>query len=342
MQPGISTYVFFQHRLRPGLLDALAAAGARTIEVFAARHHFDYTDAPAVRELAAWFRSNDVRAVLHQPIYISEGGRDFSSADAAQWSRHVAPSLNLIALEKSHRIAAMDEVKRAIESAEQVPFTAVVLHLGLKDAVWDESAIEHSLTAIEHLKAFAAPLGVRLLLQNLQNEVATPEHLLTILKTGHFDTVGVCLDVGHLHLAQDASIPAPASKPGAPSMAASSGVPSERLLLAGVGSPWVGSAVELLGSRIAQVHLHDNHGAFAHNGALSSNTEMKDEHLWPGDGTIDWPAVSSALATLPDATPGIMEAATDRDEPAESIARKAEAAFRTLENRQSTHTSQNM
>lgn len=311
MQTGISTHVFFQHRLHPGLLDALAGGGARTIEVFAARHHFDYTDAPAVRELAAWFRSNDVRAVLHQPIYLlSEGGRDFSSADAAQWSRHVAPNLNLIAAEKSHRIGAMDEVKRAIEAAEQVPFAAVVLHLGLKDAPWDESALERSLTAIEHLEAFAAPLGVRLLLENMQNEVATPENLLTILKTGHFDSVGVCLDVGHLHLAMPAD--------GAPR------------------DSGVGAAVEMLGPRIAQVHLHDNHGAFAHS------SEMKDEHLWPGSGTIDWPAVSSALAALPAATPAILEVAGERDEPSEAVTRKAEAAFRTLANWQSTHLSQNM
>jgi sugar phosphate isomerase/epimerase len=316
MQPGLSTYVFFQHRLHPGLLDALASAGTRTIEVFAARHHFDYTDAPVVRELAAWFRSNDVRAVLHQPIYISEGGRDFSSADAAQWSRHVAPNLNLIASEKSHRIAAMDEVKRAIESAEQVPFAAIVLHLGLKDAAWDESAIERSLTAIEHLKAFAAPLGVRLLLENLQNDVATPEHLLAILKAGHFDSVGVCLDVGHLHLAMPTE--------GAPQ------------------DSGVAAAVELLGSRIAQVHLHDNHGAFAHVGALSNTVDNKDERLWPGLGAIDWPAVTSALAMLPAATPGILEIATDRDEPPESVTRKAEAAFHALANPQSTRTSQNM
>src|SRR5580698_3782155 len=135
MQPGLSTHVFFQHRLHPGLLDALHAAGAQTIEVFAARHHFDYTDALAVRELANWFRSNDVRAVLHQPLYITD------RADT-QWSRHVAPNLNLIAAEKSHRIAAMDEVKRALECAEQVPFVDAVLHLGLKDTAWDEPAIE--------------------------------------------------------------------------------------------------------------------------------------------------------------------------------------------------------
>lgn len=294
MQPGLSTHVFFQHRLHPGLLDALAAAGARTIEVFAARHHFDYTDTPAVRELAQWFRSNDVRAVLHQPIYITD------RADT-QWSRHVAPNLNLIASEKFHRIAAMDECKRALESAEQVPFSAVVVSLGLNLSPWDEHAIENSLTAIEHLKAFAAPLGVRLLLENMENEVTTPEHLLYILKTGHFDSVGVCLDVGHLHLAMPVE--------GAPK------------------DSGVGAAIELLGKRIAQLHLHDNHGAFSSSGATSPHSEMKDEHLWPGEGAIDWAAVSASLTALPAATPGILEIASDRDEPAESITRKAAAVF---------------
>jgi sugar phosphate isomerase/epimerase len=292
MQPGLSTHVFFQHRLHPGLLDALRSAGASTIEVFAARHHFDYTDTPAVRELAAWFRSNDVRAVLHQPIYITD------RADT-QWSRHVAPNLNLIAPEKAHRIAAMDEVKRALEAAEQVPFAAAVISLGLNYSAWDEPAVERSITAIDHLRAFAAPLGVRLLLENVENEVATPENLLHILKTGHLDSVGVCLDVGHLHLSMPAT--------GAPK------------------DSGVGAAIELMGARIAQVHLHDNHGPF------SDSADMKDEHLWPGEGTIDWPAVSASLAALPAATPGILEIATDRDEPAESVTRKAEAAFRSLE-----------
>ncbi|HEY4380549.1 MAG TPA: sugar phosphate isomerase/epimerase family protein [Acidobacteriaceae bacterium] len=303
MQPGLSTHVFFQHRLHPGLLDALLAAGAHhggsmSIEVFAARHHFDYTDALAVRELAQWFRSNDVRAVLHQPIYITD------RADT-QWSRHVAANLNLIAPEKSHRIAAMDECKRALESAEQVPFAAVVVSLGLNHSAWDEPAIENSLTAIEHLKAFAAPLGVRLLLENMENEVTTPDHLLYILKTGHFDSVGVCLDVGHLHLAQPIE--------GAPK------------------DSGVGSAIELLGNRIAQLHLHDNHGPFNDSGAASLHAEMKDEHLWPGEGTIDWAAVSASLAALPAATPGILEIASDRDEPAQSITSKAANAFRMLE-----------
>ena len=301
MQPALSTHVFFQQRLHPGLLEALRTAGASTIEVFAARHHFDYTDRIAVRDIASWFRSNDVRAVLHQPLYLSD------RADA-QWSRHVAPNLNLISQEKGSRIDAMDEVKRAIEAAEQVPFTASVIHLGNRGDLWDEAAIDRSLTAIEHLKAFATPLGVRLLLENLQNDITTPPHLLEILKVGHFDSVGVCLDLGHLHLASTAAD-----------------------LDSGVAS-----AIATLGKRIAQVHLHDNHGPF------STQVETKDEHLWPGAGDIQWPRVAKCLAALPANTPGILEIACARDEPAEDVVRKARQTFDMFEKLAEDATKSNM
>src|SRR5438309_1027337 len=120
MQPGLSTHIFFDQRLHPGHLDTLLTAGARTIEVFAARHHFDYMAPQPVREVAAWFRSNEVRPVLHQPIYLADRGRAALSSDPVQWSRHVAPNLDLVSRDKGHRIAAMDEVKRALECAEQI------------------------------------------------------------------------------------------------------------------------------------------------------------------------------------------------------------------------------
>ena len=139
MRPGFSTYVFLQQRLHPGLLDAMHRSGATAIEVFAARHHFDYTDRRSIRELANWFRDTDVRPSLHQPLYPD-----------AQWSRHVAPTLDLIDPDKAHRIAAMDEIKRVLESAEQIPFRTITLHLGMKGDAWSPRALENSLTAIEH------------------------------------------------------------------------------------------------------------------------------------------------------------------------------------------------
>jgi sugar phosphate isomerase/epimerase len=277
MRPGLSTHVFLQQRLHPGLLDALRAGGATCIELFAARHHFDYTDRAAVRDLALWFRDTNTTATLHQPIYITD------RADT-QWSRHVAPNLNLIDPEKSRRIAAMDEIKRALESAEQIPIAAITLHLGVKDDPWNLRALENSLTAIEHLKAFAHPLGVKVLLENLQNDVTTPEHLLEILRSGHFDTVGVCLDLGHAHLS------APENSQG------------------------IDAAFEILRPRIAQLHLHDNHGA-------------KDDHLWPGSGTIDWTNVHHHLATLPTPFPALIEIAYDPEESAEAVTKKASAFF---------------
>ena len=255
MRPGLSTHVFLQQRLHPGLLDALRDGGAQTIELFAARHHFDYTDRAGVRDLATWFRDTNTAATLHQPIYITD------RADT-QWSRHVAPNLNLIDPEKSHRIAAMDEVKRALETAEQIPISAITLHLGLKDEPWNLRALENSLTAIEHLKAFAHPLGVKVLLENLQNEVTTPEHLLEILRVGHFDNVGITLDLGHAHLAN------PENNIG------------------------IDAAFELLKPRIAELHLHDNHGT-------------QDEHLWPcteTQQTTRTPAQSTGK-TSPDTSP---------------------------------------
>ncbi len=272
MQPGLSTHVFLQQRLHPGLLDALRNSGARTIELFAARHHFDYTDRAQLREIASWFRDTGTVATLHQPIFTRE--------QSENWSRHVAATLSLIAPEKTHRIDAMDEVKRALESAEQIPITAITLHLGLKDDAWNTRALENSLTAIEHIKAFAHPLGVKVLLENLQNEVTTPEHLLEILHVGHFSNVGITLDVGHAHLSDTG----------------------------------LDHAFELLRPRIAELHLHDNHG-------------LKDEHLWPGSGSIDRTNLAKLTASLPAQVPGILEIAYDLNETADSATTKAIAAF---------------
>jgi sugar phosphate isomerase/epimerase len=306
MQPALSTHVFLQQRLHPGLLDALHKSGAQTIELFAARHHFDYSDRAAVRDIATWFRNSGVVATLHQPIYLSDRG-------SGQWSRHVAPNINLIDPEKSQRIVAMDEVKRALESAEQIPITACVLHLGQKDDPWNTRALENSLTAIEHLKAFAHPLGVRILIENLQNEITTPEHILEILRVGHFDRVGVCLDLGHAHLTQ----------------------PEKNI--------GIDEAFELLKPRIAQLHLHDNQGTkddhlWPGGSAANPGTPRTDSGSW--DLGIDWANVAKQIATLPANTPGILEIAHDLEETPDSVTKKASAFYsdqqRLAEQMQST------
>ncbi|MES2391296.1 MAG: sugar phosphate isomerase/epimerase family protein [Acidobacteriota bacterium] len=290
MQPGISTYVFFPQRLTATLLDALLRSGAGAIEVMAARHHFDYTDRDAVRELVGWFRSNNVTATMHMPL--------FSADEEANWSKHTAPSLNLISSHKNSRIDAMDEVKRALEAAEQVPFQSCVLHLGLKGDEWDSRALDDSMTAIEHLKAFAGPLGMKMLLENLNNDVATPEHLVEIVRVGHFSTVGYCLDTGHAQLAE----------------------PSEEVKAAGAKSGLV-SAFEAFGDKLVELHLHDNHGAFAGKG---------DEHLLPGEGAIDWGVVTEQIGALKQPMIGMLELGYDLGYDAVALEAKARSAWNTV------------
>jgi len=185
-----STYAIVHQRLQPGLLDAMARAGATAIEIFGARGHFDYSDRQHVREIAAWFKTSGVAFnSLHAPM--------FSDYD---WGRDGTPPLNLVDADKRRRIASMDEIKRAIEVAEQVPFRFLVQHLGTPGESFDEHKFEYALSAIEHLHAFAKPLGVTLLVENIPNELATPEHLVELLRAGHFSDVGMCFDLGHAHV----------------------------------------------------------------------------------------------------------------------------------------------
>ena len=236
----LSTYLFLKQRLHPGLLELAGKAGAQAVEVFAARQHFDYTSRDHVTELADWFASNPVVPFsLHGPLFPDR-----------EMGRAGAPAVNVLHPEKSRRIDAMDEIKRALESAERIPFRNLVLHLGEREDGWSLRTREYAETALEHLGAFARPLGVRLLVENLLNEATTPEHVVAILEGGHLPNVGVCLDLGHAHM-----------------------------------SVGIAEAITTVGERIASVHVHDNHG-------------QKDEHLWPGEGTINWSETAAALRAL--------------------------------------------
>ena len=119
----------------------------------------------------------------------------------------------------------MDEIKRAIEVAEQIPFRFLIQHMGTNDESFDDRKFEAAMTSIEHLRAFAKPLGVRILLENIPNELSTPDKLVDFIQITHFDDVGVCFDVGHAHI---------------------------------MGN--VAAAFEILKGHIHSTHVHDNAG----------------------------------------------------------------------------------
>jgi sugar phosphate isomerase/epimerase len=191
MRRAMSTLIYARaERLHPGLLDQFVSGGAEAIEIFAARGHFNYTDRQHVREIANWFRSTGVSFhSMHSPMYRDE-----------EWGRSGAPAINIAALEKRDRIAAMDEIKRALEVAEQAPFKFLVQHVGVSNEATDEHKVESAVSSLEHLRAFAKPLGVELLVENIPNELSTPESLVDLLHAGRFTDIGVCFDIGHAHL----------------------------------------------------------------------------------------------------------------------------------------------
>jgi sugar phosphate isomerase/epimerase len=268
----LSTHLFLKERLHPGLLELAGRSGAQAVEIFAARQHFDYTSREHVQELAGWFASNSLKPwSMHAPLFPDR-----------EMGRAGAPAVNLIHPEKSRRIDAMDEVKRALETAEYIHFKNLVLHLGERTDTWSPRAQEHALTALEHLDAFAQPLGVRLLAENLISDPTSPEHLMEIFHLGHLTRIGVCLDVGHAHI--------------------TGGIPE---------------AIGVLGERIVSVHAHDNHG-------------LRDEHLWPGDGTIDWEQTMPALKALAKPPAFVLEIHYTLVETPASITEKAQAAFERL------------
>jgi sugar phosphate isomerase/epimerase len=268
----LSTHLFLNQRLHPGMLELAGRSGAQAVEIFAARQHFDYTSREHLSELAGWFRSNPLEPFcMHAPLYPD---RDMG--------RGGGPGINLLHPEKSRRIDAMDELKRALEAADTIHFRNMVVHLGERLDGWSPRTIEYSITALEHLGAFARPLGVRLLVENLMSEPTTPEHLLEILNAGHMDKVGICLDLGHAHLT--------------------------------VGTA---EAIGTLGNRIASVHVHDNHGE-------------KDEHLWPGDGTIAWPATVEALKALDPSPAIVLEISQNLSADLAAIPPRAQQAFELL------------
>ncbi|HEY6308602.1 MAG TPA: sugar phosphate isomerase/epimerase family protein [Candidatus Angelobacter sp.] len=189
MLRAISSYVHIKKRLHPGLLDAFVRGGAQAVEIFAARGHFNYHDKEHVKEIGGWFKTGQAAFhSLHSPIYPSN---DFRSG---------APALNIVDLEKRNRIDAMDEIKRAIEVAEYAPFRFLVQHVGRTDEADDPRKFEAALSSIEHLRAFARPLGVTLLVENTPNDLATPERLKELLRALHYPDLGVCFDTGHAHL----------------------------------------------------------------------------------------------------------------------------------------------
>jgi sugar phosphate isomerase/epimerase len=136
---------------------------------------------------------------------------------------------------------------------ELVPYfrpRAIVFHAGYDRWRFDGDVdlwLENSLSTWRTLAERAEAHSVRLALENVYEE--NPSILRKLLEAIHSPYVGFCLDPGHGHIFSQVPV-----------------------------REWI----EVLGSYLVEIHLHDNH-------------RQADEHLPPGFGEIDFPGIFVAL-----------------------------------------------
>jgi len=190
MLHAISTHLFVNHRLTTVWLDRIWEAGIPLVEIFCARQHLDYRNPAQLTELGHWFRDSELKMhSLHAPMYNDDC-----------WGR-TGPSavINIAEPEKIRRIASVDEIKRAIDLVEFVPYRYLIQHVGVSGEEYSDERVEAAFRSLDELRVFASHRGVEILLENTPNSLASAERLLFIMQQTHLN-LNFCLDTGHAHM----------------------------------------------------------------------------------------------------------------------------------------------
>jgi sugar phosphate isomerase/epimerase len=195
MRFGISTHLFHGQRLERAHLVQIAESGFEAIELFATRGHFDYHDEAAVAALAAWLVDTGLRLnSVHAPIALTMSG-----GQPGQKLSNASP-------DGAARLAAVRETGLALQIARQIPFDILVVHLGTPagGSGAEDNHRGAALRSAEEICRLAEPLGARVALEVIPNDLSTPSALVALLE-GDLDAprAGICMDFGHAHLAGD-------------------------------------------------------------------------------------------------------------------------------------------
>src|SRR5579864_6974943 len=215
MQRALSTHLFCNHHLTTVWLDRIWNAGIPLVEIFCARQHLDYRNKGQISELGYWFRDSELQLhSLHSPMY-SDNVWGRSGPDAV---------ITITEPVKSKRLHMVDEIKRALEIAETIPFRYLIQHIGVSGEEYSERKVDAAFSALEELSLFAKQRGVEILLENIPNELSTAERLRDFIEVTHLD-LGFVFDVGHANIGEG-----------------------------------VEAAFEIMKDRIRSTHVHDNNG----------------------------------------------------------------------------------
>jgi sugar phosphate isomerase/epimerase len=216
----LSTYLFVSKRLTPELLTKIADAGFQGVEVFANRSHFDYSTRADVRSMAMALADRRLQlASLHAP-----SSRDLSV------NREGGTPLSITEVERVRRVEAMDELKRVLDVAEDLPFSRLILHMGGSREAANPRKRDAAFSSLEHLTLHAKHLGVTVCIENTTSEMGEPGYLRAFVDETRLSRLRFNFDIGHAHLAE--------------------GPVADR----------VAKSFEPLRNLVASAHIHDNHG----------------------------------------------------------------------------------
>jgi sugar phosphate isomerase/epimerase len=217
MRFGISTHLYHDRRLEREHLAQIAGYGFEDVELFATRTHFDYHDPAAIERLGEWLSGTGLRLnSVHAPITESLRG--------SEWG----PSFSTAVNDNARRQAAVREAEAALQIARRIPFGVLVLHVGTPsaNAAAGDNTRSAALRSIDEICALAAPLGVRVALEVIPNDLSTASSLVALLERDvDSPQAGICMDFGHAHLIGD-----------------------------------VADAIETASEHLIATHVHDNRG----------------------------------------------------------------------------------
>lgn len=220
MQRILSTYLFVSKKLTSEILGQIAAARFQAVEIFGTRSHFDYATKAEVRTIASAVSEHRLKLnSLHAPT-----SRDLSV------NREGGSPLSITEVERVRRIEAMDELKRVLDVAQDLPFARLILHMGGSREMADPRKRDAAFSSLEHLSLHAHHAGVTICVENTTSEMGEPAYLRSFVEETRLTAVRFNFDIGHAHLAE--------------------GPEEER----------VARSFEPVRELVASAHIHDNHG----------------------------------------------------------------------------------
>lgn len=216
----LSTYLFVSRKLTPELLGQISAAKFQGVEIFCTRSHFEYATKAEVCAMAGALEAHKLQLVsLHGPT-----SRDLSAM------RESGTPLSICEVERVRRIEAMDELKRVIDVADDLPYERLILHMGGPRETADPRKRDAAFSTLEHLVLHAHHAGVTICMENTTSEMGDPAYLRAFVDETRLTGLRFNFDIGHAHLAE---------------------LPEEER---------IEKSFAPLRELVSSVHLHDNHG----------------------------------------------------------------------------------